>query len=128
MAATEDPVPYDVRAEMGAIQTGTLQDVQSAATDCTDKVQALKDTTPDPPAWQLVIENANKQAIQNFADKVNAAGGSAINYINTLPPTSRIGAANVYSGGMAIINSAINAVSGFLGNLFSFIKDFLDRI
>lgn len=102
--------------------------MQSAATDCTDKVQALKGTTPDLPAWQMVIENATQQAHQKFIEQVNATGDSTINYINTLPPSTQPAVANVYSGGMSIVNSAINAVSSYLESISGSIKDFLAGI
>ncbi|KAK4220641.1 hypothetical protein QBC38DRAFT_430364 [Podospora fimiseda] len=129
LASTDtDNIPSDVTAKIGSIQTGTVQDVQTSATQCTDSVEKLKGTTPDQQAWIAKINSANETAIKNFADKVNAAGSSAINYIKALPPKEQNGAANVYSGGMAIVNTAINAVSGFLSNIVGQVKDFLAGI
>ncbi|KXJ85471.1 hypothetical protein Micbo1qcDRAFT_209952 [Microdochium bolleyi] len=128
LLSPDTSVPDTVKTQLGGLQTGTVQDAQTAAGQCKDKVEALKGTNPDPNDWRAKIKAANDEAKKNFSDMIDAAGDKAVDYINTLPPQQQNGAANVYSGGMGFVNNAINAISGFLGSVFDSIKDFLQGI
>lgn len=107
-----DPV---VDAHIKKINTGTVDGGQDDYKTFSDKVESLKNQSPDPDAWKKTIADAAAAAKAKSAQIIDDAAASATAYIDKLPPAQRNPAANLFTKGL-------NAVMAFFENIYSGIK------